>query len=78
MIEKLQLKIVSNVLKLMFYSEDQFKEKILIDITAYAKVMHVVLRKKRLKLELSDALIQFVDAEKPANETINNLYTLII
>ena len=78
MIEKIQLKIVSNVLKLIFYSEDQYKGKILIDLTVYAKAMHVTLRKKRLQLDLSDALIQFVDAEMPANETINNLYSLII
>lgn len=78
MIEKLQLKIVSNVLKLIFYSEDQYKQKILIDLTQYAKLMHVTLREKRLQLDLSDALIQFIDSEKPANETINNLYSLII
>ena len=77
-IYKLKINIISNTLKLIHYSEAHNLEAIIKDIQAYAKLMHIKLRKKIVVKQLENCLIDFCDNEKGAEETILNLYNVLI
>lgn len=76
-IENQKLEVTKNVLSFIHYNDANYKSKALDSITDYAKIMHVTLKAKKLNISLDLALINFLNADKPAEETINNLYNLI-
>ena len=75
--EKQIIELIANVLKLIHYSEEKHKINALDSISKLAKTMHVTLKAKKINMDINLALIMFIDADKPIDLTLNNLYNLI-
>ncbi len=76
-IENKKLEVTKNILSFIHYNDANYKSKALDSITNYAKIMHVTLKTKKINININLALISFLNADKTAEETINNLYNLM-
>ena len=72
-IEHLKFKIILNVLKFVHSGNEPYKIAALSDLKQFAKYYHLTV-KKVPKIETMVALIEFIEAGKPADVCINRLY----
>lgn len=70
--------IIFNVLEFIENNTDELKDKVLSDIVDFAKLKHVIVKRKTFKSVNMIYLKKFIRNREGYNISINNLYNSII